>query len=172
MRKEMTNPAETKKKFTLPENYQPMSAGTPRLDVPEREGYQRRWFRGDVGRVQRAMQAGWTFVDTSDVKLNNFDLGGDAKASGNTDLGTRVSVISGDEADSTGQPSRMYLMECPDELYEYGRSFLEDRNESVAEALRGGKIGAGNDGETRKDQSNRYVKGEVPDLFNPNKRRT
>ena len=60
-------------------------------------------------------------------------------------------------------------MECPLEYYEVGKKMLEDRNEGVAEALRGGKIGSGHDDETVVDASNRYVKGAVPDMFNPNK---
>lgn len=167
----MTNPANLKKKYNLPDNFQPMSSGVPKLDVPERDGYVRRWIRSDPGRIQRAMQAGYKFVDENEVMLNNFDLGGDAKNSGNTDLGTRVSVISGDEADSTGQPSRLYLMEVPLEVYEYSRKMMGDRNESIAEALRGGKIGAGSDDEDAHDVEQRYVKGKVPDLFNPKKRR-
>lgn len=165
------NPANLKEKYNLPKNFQPMSAGIPKLSVPEIDGYQLRWFRSDPGRIFRAQQAGYTFVNDDEVELNNFDLGGDAKNSGNTDMGTRVSVISGDEADSTGQPTRLYLMKCPNEVYEYSRKVLGDRNESIAEALRGGKIGAGHDGETREDQGHRYVKGKVPDLFNPNKTR-
>lgn len=168
----MTNPANLKEKFGLPADYQPMSAGTPKLSVPEKEGYHRRWFRGDPGRIARAIQAGYKFVDKEEVALANFDLGGDAKTSGNTDMGTRVSVISGDKADSTGQPSRLYLMECPIEVYRYSRKLHRDRNESVAEALRGGKIGAGHDDETEVDAAQRYVKGKVPDLFNPKKHKT
>lgn len=168
----MTNPAEQKRKAISLKDLQPMSKGVPKLEVPEKEGYVRRWFRGDPGRIQRAMRAGWTFADANEVELNNFDLGGDAKADGNTDLGTRVSVISGDEADSTGQPSRLYLMECPEEVYAYSRGFQADRNESIAEALRGGKIGAGYEGESDEEiDTTRYVKGAVPDLFKP-KRRT
>lgn len=163
----MSNPAELRKKYNLPENFQPMSSATPRLDVPEKEGFVRRWFRSEPGRIQRAIQAGYQFVDKDDVQLNNFDLGGDAKTDGNSDLGTRVSVISGEKADSTGQPGRLYLMEIPEEVYEYSRGLLEDRNESIAEAIRGGKIGAGHDDESARDQATRYVKGKVPDLFNP-----
>jgi hypothetical protein len=168
----MNNPANEKDKSFLPPGYQPMSAGVKSLEVPAREGYHRRWFRSDPGRIARAQRAGYTFVDPEEVNLNNFDLGGDAKNSGNTDMGSRVSVISGDEADSTGQPARLYLMECPQELYEHGRSLIADRNEGVAEALRGGKIGAGGEGETSKDQDTRYTKGKMPDLFTPKTRRT
>lgn len=162
------NPAN---KPNLPKGYQPMSVGMKRLEVPTRDGYHRRWFRSDAGRIQRALRAGYQFVDPEDVELNNFDLGGDAKESGNSDMGSRVSVVSGDGIDATGQPGRLYLMECPNELYEYSRSVIDDRNESIAEALRGGQLGAGHDDETQSDRSQRYVKGKIPDLFNPNKSR-
>lgn len=167
----MSNPANEKPKSNIPSGFQPMSAGVKKLEAPEKEGFHRRWFRGEPGRIVRAQRAGYKFVNPEEVDLNNFDLGGDASNSGSTDLGTRVSVIAGDDLDIGGQPGRMYLMECPNELYEHSRSIIDDRNEGVAEALRGGKIGEGEAGETRQDSANRYVKGKVPDLFNPNKSR-
>lgn len=166
-----TNPANNKQTSVVPKNFQPMSAGVKKLEVPEKEGYHRRWFRGDLGRIAKAQRAGYTFVDPQEVSLNNFDLGGDANASGNTDMGSRVSVISGDGADETGQPSRMYLMECPDHLYELSRSYVEDRNLSIADALKGGKAGGQANEETSADLSNRYVRGTPPDLFTPKNRR-
>ena len=163
----MYNPANSKDRGSLPKGYQPMSAGIKKLEVPEREGYHRRWFRGDAGRIARAQRAGYTFVHPDDVDINNTSLGDDTDLSGNTDMGTRVSVIAGDDLDRTGQPGRLYLMECPEELYEYSRDLIADRNEGVAEALRGGKIGAGQEGETSSDVGQRYVKGKTPDLFIP-----
>lgn len=163
----MTNPANNKDKKVLPEGFMPMSSASKTLEVPERLGYHRRWFRGEPGRIARAQRAGYTFVHPDDVELNNFDLGGDAKTSGNSDLGTRVSVISGDGADSTGQASRMYLMECPLEYYEASRSIIETRNEDIADALKGGTT-SGGDEETASDASNRYVdkkRTSIPDLF-------
>lgn len=162
----MTNPSNFKKR-ELPPGFQPMSAGVKKLEVPERPGYHRRWFRGDATRIAKAQRAGYTFVHPDDVDLNNFDLGGDAKESGNTDMGTRVSVISGDDLDATGQPGRMYLMECPMEYYEASRDIIEDRNEGIAAALRGGRVGAGEEGETASDVQKRYTKGSMPDLFTP-----
>lgn len=158
------NPSNSKKR-ELPEGFQPMSQGIKKLEVPERPGYHRRWFRGDASRIARAQRAGYTFVEPDEVELNNFDLGGDAKESGNTDLGSRVSVVSGDDLDATGQPGRMYLMECPMEYYEASRELIEDRNEGIAKALRGGHIGEGEDGETAVDVQKRYTKGKMPDLF-------
>jgi hypothetical protein len=164
------NPANAKSTRVSLAGFQPMSAGTKKLDVPEREGYHRRWFRGDAGRIAKARRAGYEFVAPEDVALNNFDLGGDANASGNTDLGTRVSVISGDGADETGQPARMYLMECPIEYYEASRQIIEERNLDIADALKGGRAGQ-EGGDASMDQSNRYMRGKAPDLFTPKNRR-
>jgi hypothetical protein len=167
----MTNPANQKEKLVIPEGYQPMGLGTKRLDVPQKDGFNRRWFRGDPTRISRAMQAGYRFVDSKEVILNNFDLGGDAKTDGNSDMGSRVSVIAGDDIGPDGQAGRLYLMEIPNELYEYGRKFTDEVNDSVAEALRGGKVGAGQNDETRVDSATRYRKGQMPDLFTPIKDR-
>lgn len=159
--------------LSVPADFQPMVSAVLRLEVPKKDGFHRHWFRGNPERIARAQKAGYRFVDAAEVHINNHDLGGDAKASGSTDLGTRVSVISGDDLDTTGQPGRLYLMECPNHLYEMGKRILDERNEGVAEALRGGKIGAGQGetGETQVDVNNRYVKGKTPDLFIPNKTR-
>ncbi len=173
----MSDVAEKDKKnpaggLPLPKNFQPMNSATLRLEVPVREGYHRHWFRGNPERIAKAQLAGYTFVNRADVHINNFDLAGDSlKQEGSSDLGSRASVISGDDLDVTGQPGRLYLMECPNEWYEVGQKILQERNDSIAEALRGGKIGSEN--ESSVDSDSRYVpKGvKIPDLFNPNKRR-
>jgi hypothetical protein len=163
----MTNPANERKKINLPPGYQPLGSGVQKLAVPEKDGFHRRWFRGNAGRIAQAQRAGYQFVDPSEVELNNFDLGGDAKDSGNTDLGSRVSIVSGEGVDASGQAERLYLMECPIELYEYSQSILAEKNESVAAALRGGNLGVDQSGETAHDSKNRYLKGKTPDLFIP-----
>lgn len=161
----MTNPANKEEKRVLPKNFQPMSSGGLKMEVPQKDGFHRRWFRGDAGRINRAMQAGYTFVDPKEVDLNNFDLGGSSAETGNTDLGgSRVSIISGDGPDATGQPGRMYLMECPLEYYDASRKIVEDRNDDIAEALKGGTIGAEKD----KDVDSRYVDAQrtkMPNMF-------
>lgn len=163
------NPANEPKKFVIPADFQPMSLPKEKLSVPEIPGYHLHWFRGSPDRIARARQAYYEFVDEHEVGLNNFDLGGDAGKSGNTDLGSRVSVVAGDDIDGSGQPSRLYLMKCRQELFDESQRLLAERNESVATALRGGLIGAGQEGETANDVQQRYVKGKVPDLFNPHK---
>lgn len=163
------NPANESAVSEVPADYIPMSVPTQRLQVPQKPGYFRYWFRGDPARLQRAMQAGYQFVDQSDVRVNNFDLGGDAKTSGSTDLGSRVSVTSGDDLGPDGNPNRLYLMEIRNDLYDRGQKYLEERNDQVAMALRSGLLGA--DGEGASDKKARYSSSGVPDLFNPVKTR-
>jgi len=161
--KEKSNPANAP--LQLPKGYKPMSGATLRLEVPERSGWHRHWFRGTQNRLARAQQAGYNFVDPDDVDVNNFDLAGDSKSAGSTDLGTRISVTSGD-GNEDGSPSRMYLMECPEAIFKYAQGLLMDINDSTAAALRGGLVGSGGSGENSADISSRYKKvGPVPDLF-------
>lgn len=60
-------------------------------------------------------------------------------------------------------------MEVPQELYDRGQKYLEERNDQVASALRSGLVGS--DGEDSADKKARYSKSGVPDLFNPLKNR-
>jgi len=159
------NPASEVPKEVTPANYIPMSSATLRLQVPARDGYHRHWFRGTPERIGRAKQAGYTFVDKKDVKINNFDLGGDANNSGDSDLGSHVSVISGDDVGANGQPGRMYLMECPNHLFKKSMDVTQEANDNIANAITAGMDGAGHAGETGQDAANRYVKGKAPDLF-------
>lgn len=147
----------------IPENFRPMSAAVLRLEVPERAGFHRHWFRGTAERIARAQQAGYRFVDERMVRINNFDLAGSEQASGSSDMGSRVSVISGEDADASGQPSRLYLMECPLEYYEKGQEVLGLQNDQIARVLGGG--GLRDPGETEQDFASRYSKLNVPDLF-------
>jgi hypothetical protein len=164
MSKNNNNPANSISETTLPKDFKPMTQGTLRLEVPKKDGFHRHWFRGDPGRIARALKAYYKFVDPDEVDINNFDMAGDSTVSGNTDLGTRVSVVSGDDIQHSGQPSRLYLMECPEELYEESQRILAERNEDVAAALRGGKMGV--------DEADKaYNKEAPPNLFTPNKQR-
>lgn len=161
-----TNPANAKERSALPKNYVPMGAPVLKLDVPEKEGFHRRWIRGDAGRLIKAQRAGYVFVSRADVDLANYDLGGDANNSGNTDMGSdRVSLISGEKVDATGQPGRLYLMECPIDVYNRSRALVADINEGIADTLTNGMVGA--EKESNTDKGNRYLKGKVPDLFIP-----
>lgn len=150
---------------TLDKTRVPMSLPRRHLEVPDLPGYHQHWFL--QSRVARALQAGYTFVDPEETDTNNFDLAGDAEASGSSDLGSRVSVPSAVGGDSD---ERLYLMKLPLELWEQDQAGLEARNEQVAASLRGGAVPSGAGG----DQSQNYVpealKRQMTNIFTPKRR--
>lgn len=150
------NPASDKP--DLPKGYRPFSGGQTKLDAPHIEGYVLRWFRGDPGRLQRALQAGYQFVDKEETDIVDTDLaGGDAQKG--TDLGSRVSIISGDDVGHGGQPGRMYLMKCPIHLYKHARGLHGNQVDATVAALKGTTPGSGREGgENTQDLRSRYVK--------------
>lgn len=146
----------------------PMSVPVQKLEAPDIPGYHLHWFNGTPERIQRALDGGYEFVDSRDMKINNVSLGGDSTASGNTDMGSRVSVVSGSEVDAHNQPVRLILMKIKQEWYDEDRKLIENRNEQVAAALRGGLLGSEQD--AAGDTNLRYIdkaKTKIPDLFMP-----
>ena len=93
------------------------------------------------------------------MELNNFDLGGDTVTSGNTDMGSGVSVVSGEDVGPGQQPNRLVLMKIREEWWEESQKILEDRNDQIAEAIRGGAVGANSPGARPTDASQRYTRG-------------
>ncbi len=149
----------------------PMSVPVQRLEASEIPGYHLHWFTGSQERLQRAIDGGYEFVDERELKINNVSLGGDSTASGNTDMGSRVSVISGQEVGKDGQPTRLILMKIKQEWYEEDQKLVEDRNDLVAASLRGGVLGAEKDKPV--DRAARYVdkaRTVIPDLFTPKRK--
>lgn len=150
----------------------PMSVPVQRLEAAEIPGYHLHWFKGDISRVQRALDGGYEYVDAREMRVNSVSLGSDSIASGNTDMGSRVSIVSGTEVGTDGQPVRLVLMKIKKEWYEEDQKILEDRNELVAASLRGGLFGserdAPGDGATRYVDKARTV---IPDLFKPKRPR-
>lgn len=164
-----SNPAEGKKGLTLPPNYKPMSVGQRRLETSEIPGYHLHWFRGNAGNIARARQAGYEDVYRGEVEVNDLDLAG-GEESGGTDLGDRVSVISGD-MDSSKEAGRMYLMKCREDIFEHAQSLVMNFNHNTAAALKGGLMGVGEAGEGQADIEARYVgkRTKIPALFTPRK---
>jgi hypothetical protein len=119
------------------QGYISMSVPRQRLAAPEIPGFHTHWFMGLPDRVHQAMQAGYTWVDQDEVELSDFDLAGDGRPIGGTDLGSRVSTVAGGLYEGTMQPQRLYLMKIPEWLWEKHQKPLDDINESIAAALRG-----------------------------------
>lgn len=156
------NPANEPGKTDAERKRTPMTLPMRKLEVSEIAGYHLYWMRGSPQRLAQAERAGYEFVTEDDVKLNNLDLGGDAAVSGNTDMGSKVSTVTGDDL-VEGQPMRLYLMKIREEWWQEGQKILEDRSEKIADSFRRGLIGHDQPGAG--DTSNRYTKGKVPDLF-------
>ncbi len=161
------NPANVAKDASATERKRiPMSVPVQKLECPDIPGFHLHWFNGTAARLQRALDGGYEFVDSREIQLNNVSLGGDSAASGNTDMGTRVSVVAGKQLAPDGQPLRMVLMKIRLEYYNEDQKLIEQRNDQVASSLMGGLLGAegaADAGET----ANRYVKKgtRMPELF-------
>lgn len=146
----------------------PMSVPVQRLETAEIPGYHLHWFLSTGERLQRALDGGYEFVDEREIKINNVSLGGDSAISGNTDLGSRVSVVSGQEVGKDGQPTRLILMKIKQEWWEEDQKQVEARNDKVRRSLLGGMIGAEND--RPGDTQHRYVdnaRTAIPEFFKP-----
>lgn len=159
----------------------PMTLPTQKLAVPEIPGYFTYWMLGKPERLKAADDAGYEFVHEEEVNVNNSSLGGDAAKSGNTDMGSRVSVLAsstGEGESSGGQPLRLYLMKQKWEWHLEDQGILERQNEGIANALTAsfgqGAVGGKADGETSADFQQRYVdprRSRVPDFFKPKRKR-
>jgi hypothetical protein len=142
----------------------PLSVPQRKLEVPDIPGYHLRWIRGTAQRLLQADRAGF--------EMNDLALGGDGAKTGNTDMGSRVSVAEGSEVDSGGQAVRLYLMKQKLEYYKEDQEIIQKRNDSVAEALTAsytqGVVGGQAQGETKEDLGLRYVdktRSRVPEMF-------
>jgi len=149
----------------------PMSLPTQKLAVPDIPGYHLHWMIGTPSRIQQALKAGYEFVDPEETEVNNFGLADDASKSGNTDMGSRVSVLAGSDAGESGQGDRLFLMKIKQEWWEEDQKVLEQRNEQVAATLRGGQdISANQYGTEQRYIPDAHRKG-VASLFTPKSRR-
>lgn len=174
-----SNPSVAPGKTTAERKRIPLSVPQRKLEVPEIPGYRLRWFRGTPQRLAQAERAGFEYVDPSEVALNNVVIGGDAKKDGNSDMGSRVSVIEGSEVDGAGQAVRLYLMKQKEELWKEDQAITQGRNDSVAEALTAGfaqgAVGGRAPGESAEDTQQRYVdrsRSKLPDLFRKKQNRS
>ena len=149
----------------------PMSLPVQKLAVPDIPGYHLHWMLGTPSRLAQALKAGYEFVDGSEVEVISTGLADSSTANGNTDLGSRVSVIAGADTGADGQEQRLYLMKIKQEWFDEDQRALANRNEDIARALRGGYDTDSNP----HGSENRYIpdahrKG-VANLFTPKNRR-
>lgn len=168
---EQLNPSGKTAKTNAERKRIPMSVPVQKLEAPEIPGFHLHWFMNSPDRIQRAIDAGYEFVDQREIKINNVSLGGDSAASGNTDMGSRVSVVSGQEIGRDGQPTRLILMKIRQEWYEEDQKLVGERSAQIAQALTQGTLGSEKDADG--DSRQRYVdkaRTKIPDLFKPKRK--
>lgn len=134
----------------------PMSVPVRKLEVPEIEGWHLHWIK--ESNVARARQAWYEFVGFDEVPINQRNVGTDTEMSGNTDLGSQVSIAAGIGAN--GQTERLILMKLKEELWLQDRATIDGRNAAVLGSIfRGEKI-LGAEKDNSGDQGTRYVDPE------------
>ena len=144
----------------------PMSTPVQKLSVPDMPGYHLHWFNGTEDRIQRALDGGYEFVDQREMRTNATGLGSDSTVSGNTDMGSRVSVVGGSELGRDGQAVRLILMKIKQEWWLEDQKVIEARSDQVVASLGMGAIGS--DKDKVGDSQMRYVdksRTKIPDMF-------
>ncbi len=148
---------------TAPERTRiPMSVPRQKLQVPDIPGYHTHWMLGTPQRLAQAQAGGYTFVDNDEIQALGFGFADSPEVSGSTDLGSRVSVVAGNETDTSHQAVRLYLMKIKQEWWDEDQAALAARNDSVMETIRGGNINTGTH-----DASGRYGKPENRNILRP-----
>ena len=161
----MNNPANSSP--VTDETRIPMSLPQLMLEVPEIPGYVMHWFADRPGRISRAIQGGYEFVNYDEVKLNNFGMAADLTQTGNTDLGSRVSVHGGTA--ENGGSERLYLMKVKKEWYDKDMELREQASDRIVQALKQGAVGA--DREKMADAAKRYARN-TDNLFTKKRKAT
>lgn len=112
----------------------PFGAQRSKLQVKDKiKGYSLRWFNDIDGRIQRAEEGGYVFVQKNEVPR----LGQGALHEDNSDVNSKVSKVV-----SRGDPViRAYLMKIKDSYYAEDQRSKEAVNAEIDKALREGTPG-------------------------------
>ncbi len=137
-----------------------MSVPRLKLEVPELPGFKLYWFADRPGRILQAQAGGYEFVSSDEALIHSFSLASDSSESGNSDLGSRISVVSGGE--------RLYLMKIKQEWYEQDQAEAQKIPDRVDEAIRRGALAQ--DKLTPADRMNTYVRQRYEQTTNPIRR--
>lgn len=109
-----------------------------KLSKPKIEGFEARWFNDVDARIPDAVRAGYQFVDQ---QLNLLGVG--TALTGNTDIGTLVSRVTGKSED--GKPTRSYLMYIRKDWRDEDRAKKEEARKEVDRTIRRGKFQTGSE---------------------------
>lgn len=106
----------------------PMSTAQRKMEVAAIDGFYLYWFAET--NIPAALQAGYEFVDRSETNMVQVGIANDKSNSGNTDLGTRVSMI-GSLSGPQGGPERAFLMKLRQEWRDEDKAEIDAKNASI-----------------------------------------
>lgn len=133
----------------------PMSVAKRKMEVEALPGFHLHWF--SEANVPQAIDAGYEFVSNEEISLNQLGVGARHNMTGNTDMGSRISII-GSLSGPAGGPERAYLMKLKEE---YRKEDLESMAKVAAaplEAIFQGEMIAGPEGKVNERGELVYVK--------------
>ena len=108
----------------------PLGVSRPKLAVPQRQGYVRRWVNDVEGRLSSAEQGGYQFVENQSLQIGAPDVD-----NVNRDLGARTSRVVDK---STGM--KAYLMEIKQEYHEEDQGIKMRELDEVDQAIKNGAL--------------------------------
>ena len=133
----------------------PMSTARRKMETPPLPGYYLHWF--SESNVPLALDAGYEFVDREEISLNQLGIGASHSMSGNTDLGSNVSIVGSLEGPNRG-PERAYLMKLREEYRQEDVAEMARISAAPMQAIFAGEMIAGPEGRIDDKGNLVYVK--------------
>lgn len=134
----------------------PMSTATRKMEVPAIDGWYLYWAL--ESNIPAMMQGGYEFVDQSEARLVQTGLANDKSISGNTDLGTRVSMVGSLSGTAGNGPERAYLMKLRQEWRDEDRAEIDAKNAGILGSIFKGETIFAPDGTAREKGTLEYVR--------------
>ena len=150
-----TNPASTPEAKAPVRKRIPMSLPQQRLNVADLPGFHLHWFR--ESNIARAMDAGYEIVHRQEITINQHGIASSRDISGNTDLGSNVSVV-GNAASSEGAAERLVLMKIKEEYWLEDKALLDEKNALIMASIFGDEKIIGPEGKINELGQTEYVK--------------
>jgi hypothetical protein len=131
----------------------PMSVPRQKLQVPDLPGYKLYWATEST--IHQFLEAGYEFVNSSEVMVNYTGIGSEATITGNQDLGSRIRIGCGTRED--GSPEYHVLMKIREEWWREDKAIKRqyDANRLASIFTKEHILGAEDD--SPGDRAQRYV---------------
>lgn len=111
----------------------PMNVPRRKLEVRDIPGFRLYWHRQQD--IDRALDAGYQFVDRREVSLNSRAIGSAGGLGGNTALGNEVSIVG-----SAGTGERLILMKIREEYYQEDKQMIFREHASRMRSIFEGEV--------------------------------